>query len=79
MMISDGAIKIKCHNCGATRPGAGFDLKVHYRWKNAHGCCIRIFCGICGQVVDVTQLYKNGDAIHKEYIGNFGRAEDLPF
>lgn len=79
MIISDRAITIKCHNCGAERPEAGFDLQMHYRWKNANGCCIRIFCYECGHVIDVTQLYKNGDAIDKKYITKISPKSEIPF
>jgi len=78
MMISDGAIKVKCHNCGIKRPEAEWSLQTTYRWKNANGCCIRIFCRACGHVYDVEQLYKNGEAIEKRHIAVYDVVRDVP-
>jgi len=80
VIISDGAIKIRCKTCGAKRPEAGFKIQIHYMWKNQHGCCIRMFCHVCGQVTDVTEIYSQSpDKIKYEKRWTFDIRTEIPF
>lgn len=71
-ILSDGGIEIKCPYCGATQERE-FDVQMHYRWKNAHGVGIRIFCQLCRQWTDVTA--KNGEVVKVEVVQKPTRSE----
>lgn len=56
MMVSDGLIENKCHECGENWQTARFDIQHVYIWANQHGKKMRFFCHRCGAVHDVTEL-----------------------
>lgn len=80
MLISDGNIEIRCPKCGANRKEYGFRLQIHYMWKNQNGCCIRIFCHVCGQVTNAKELYADPhNNVKYEFVYTITPDSDIPF
>lgn len=64
-VIQIGSYRLKCEGCKVLRSDVGFSIDKVYLWSNQHGCKIRLFCHLCGDVHDVTIKSDNKITITK--------------
>lgn len=56
--VSYNGIPCECAACSAKV--VDHKARMHIRWSNGHGACIRVFCDACGLWTDYTMTGKRG-------------------